>query len=91
MLNIIKKNVKKMEKVIIYSTHQCPFCIMAKKYMDTHKISYENHFVDDDEAQREEMVKKSGQLGVPVLEISGKLFTGFGEDTQRALNSLIKN
>ena len=75
-----------MEKVIIYSTHQCPFCIMAKKFMDEHNISYENHFVDDSEEEREKMVKLSGQLGVPVIVIGDKVYNGFTDTgVQKAL------
>ncbi len=78
-----------MEKVKIYSTHQCPFCIMAKRFMDENKIKYENHFVDDNEKQREEMVKISGQLGVPVILIGDKVYNGFTDTGVK--KELLKN
>ena len=75
-----------MEKITIYSTHQCPFCIMAKKFMDEHNIDYENHFVDDNEEEREKMVKISGQLGVPVILIGDRAYNGFTDSgVQKAL------
>jgi len=74
-----------MDKIKIYSTHNCPFCIMAKKFMDSKNISYENIFVDEDEKLREEMVKISGQLGVPVIVIKEEVYYGFDEKVQKAL------
>ena len=52
--------------ITIFSTETCPFCKMAKSYLDSHGAKYANHFVDQDDATREQMVALTGQMGVPV-------------------------
>lgn len=66
-----------MEKVIIYSTPACVYCGMAKKFFTAHDIAFEEHDVSVDPLARAEMEKKSGQLGVPVIEIGEHIFVGF--------------
>ncbi|HEY9583847.1 MAG TPA: glutaredoxin family protein [Candidatus Paceibacterota bacterium] len=68
-----------MKNVIIYSTPTCHFCGEAKKYMDNHGVSYIEHDVAHDLGQRKIMVEKSGQLGVPVIDIDGKVMVGYEE------------
>jgi len=73
--------------VKIYSTNTCPYCEMAKEYLDGAGIKYENHDVSSDEAAAKEMVEKSGQMGVPVLDIDGKIIIGFNKpEIDKALN-----
>jgi len=64
-------------KVIIYSTKWCQYCKIAKTFFDKHKIPYEERNVAEDEHARDEMEKKSHQLGVPVIEIGEHIFVGF--------------
>jgi len=64
-------------KVVVYSVPTCPHCIQAKKYLDEKHIAYINHDVSADQQARKEMVEKSGQMGVPVIEIDGKIVIGF--------------
>ncbi len=59
-----------MTKIKIYTTTTCPYCKMEKAYLDSKKIAYESVFVDQDPGQAEEMVKKSGQMGVPLTTIT---------------------
>lgn len=66
-----------MKPVIIYSTPSCVYCKMAKTYFDQKGVKYEDKDVMSDLVAREEMIKKSGQLGVPVLDINGKIIIGF--------------
>lgn len=73
-------------KVQIYSTPTCPYCKMAKQYLSERKIEYQDFDVSSDDKAREEMVKKSGQLGVPVIDIDGEIFVGFNkEEIEKAL------
>lgn len=58
-------------KVLIYSTKTCPFCKMEKEYLTGKGVAFENIFVDEDEKKAEEMIQKSGQMGVPVTIITG--------------------
>jgi glutaredoxin len=50
---------------------------MAKEYLDELKVEHTDHDVSTDSAAAEEMIKKSGQMGVPVIEIDGKIIVGF--------------
>ncbi|MEK7641287.1 MAG: glutaredoxin family protein [Patescibacteria group bacterium] len=73
--------------IVIYSTPTCVYCKMAKDFFTKNNLAYEEHDVAADMKAREEMVQKSGQLGVPVIDIDGKIIVGFDEDELRsALN-----
>ncbi len=78
--------VKKDKKVIIYSTPTCVYCKMAKDFFAKNGAQYQEHNVAEDEQARAEMVEKSRQLGVPVIDINGEIFVGFNrEELARAL------
>ena len=68
-----------MAKVIVYSTQTCPYCTMAEDFLKEHKIEFKHVDVSADQAELKEMVDKSGQTGVPVLDIDGKIIVGFNE------------
>jgi glutaredoxin-like YruB-family protein len=69
-----------MKKVEIYSTPTCGYCKMAKDFMDEHKVAYEEHNVSSDLEKRNEMITKSGQMGVPVISIDGEMMVGYDQD-----------
>ncbi len=69
-----------MHKVQIYTTLTCHYCQLAKAYFKEHNVAYEEYNVGTDAAKRKEMVDKSGQLGVPVIDIDGKIIVGFDEE-----------
>ena len=66
-----------MAKVKIYTTPTCHYCKMAKEYFKAKGIEYEEYDVMTDLAKRQEMVSRTGQMGVPVIDIDGKLVIGF--------------
>ncbi len=68
-----------MPKVIIYSTPTCVYCKMAKEFFAKNNVPYTEHNVAEDENALEEMVSKSHQMGVPVVDIDGKIFVGFNK------------
>jgi glutaredoxin-like YruB-family protein len=68
-----------MNKVKIYSTPTCPFCKKAKEFFKKHNVEYEDINVAENEKARDEMIEKSGQMSVPVIEIGNKLIVGFNE------------
>ncbi|MFH1128827.1 MAG: glutaredoxin domain-containing protein [Candidatus Omnitrophota bacterium] len=71
-----------MEKnVLIYSTSTCPFCIRVKQFLTENNISFKNIDVSDNHQAAEEMIQKSGQMGVPVLDIDGKIIVGFDKES----------
>ena len=68
-----------MKNIIVYSTPTCVYCKMAKEYFTANGFAYTEYNVAEDDAKRDEMVTKSGQLGVPVIDIDGKIFVGFNK------------
>lgn len=66
-----------MKNVIIYTTPTCGFCHMAKAYFKQHDIKYEEKDVSQDIMAAQEMVDKSGQMGVPVIDVEGDITIGF--------------
>jgi len=70
-----------MAKTIkVYSTATCPHCIRVKQFLKDNNIIFENIDVSSDQEAAEEMIQKSGQMGVPVLEIDGKIIIGFDKE-----------
>ncbi len=65
--------------VKIYTTPTCVYCRMAKEYFKAQNVTYEEFNVVTDEKAREEMVRKSHQLGVPVIDMNGEIFVGFNK------------
>lgn len=66
-------------KVIVYSTKTCPWCKKVKEFLKANKISFTNKDVGANTKDAQEMIKKSGQQGVPVIDINGKIIIGFDE------------
>lgn len=64
-------------QVTIYSTPTCHFCDKAKEFFQANGVKYTEHDVKSDLARRKEMIELSGQMGVPVITIDGKVVTGF--------------
>ena len=69
-----------MKKVIIYSTPTCHFCQMAKEFFKDNNVEYRDYNVAEDAEKRQEMVEKSGQMGVPVISIDDQIVVGFDEN-----------
>lgn len=71
-----------MDKKIIkiYSIPTCPSCIRAKQFLKDNNITFEDIDVSTNQSAAEEMIKKSGQIGVPVLDIDGEIIVGFDKD-----------
>lgn len=69
--------------VTLYSTQTCPYCHMAEEYLTQLGVEFVNKDVGEDEAAAQEMIEKSDQLGVPVLEIGDFIIVGFERDAVR--------
>jgi glutaredoxin-like YruB-family protein len=68
------------KQVKIYSTPTCPFCIRAKQFLKDNNVAFEDMDVSVNQAAAEEMIRKSGQMGVPLLDIDGELIFGFDKE-----------
>ncbi len=66
-----------MAKVKVFSTPTCPYCVTLKEYLKDNNIEFEAIDVSEDKAGLDEMVKKSGQMGVPVITIDEDVIVGF--------------
>lgn len=73
------------KEVTIYSTPTCHFCHAAKEFFKENNIEYTDYNVAEDTEKRAEMVEKSEQMGVPVIEIGDKILIGFDESALREL------
>ncbi|MBR9682864.1 MAG: NrdH-redoxin [Candidatus Aenigmarchaeota archaeon] len=69
-----------MAKIKMYSTPTCAFCVNAKAYFKEKGIEFEDIDVSTNQEAAKEMVEKSGQMGVPVIDIDGKIIVGFDKD-----------
>jgi len=68
-----------MKKVVIYTTPTCGYCHMAKDYFKEKGVEYEEKDVSVDAEAREEMVNKTNQMGVPVIEVGDDILIGFNK------------
>jgi len=68
------------KSVKVYSTPTCPWCVRVKQFLSENNIVFENFDVSADEAKAEEMMNKSGQMGVPVIDIDGEIILGFDKE-----------
>jgi glutaredoxin-like YruB-family protein len=73
--------------VTVYSTPTCTYCNLAKDYFRKNGVQFTDYNVAQDMAKADEMVKKSGQMGVPVIDINGKIIIGFNQpEIEKALH-----
>ena len=68
-----------MAKVIVYSTSWCPWCDGVKTFLKEKKIPFKDINVENNPEAAQEMANKSGQMGVPVIDIDGTIIVGFNE------------
>lgn len=64
-------------KIKIYTTPSCAYCKMAKEYFKSKNLTWDEYDVSTDIAKQKEMIDKTGQFGVPVIDIDGKIVLGF--------------
>ncbi len=69
-----------MKKIKIYSTPTCVYCVTLKKFLDEKGVKYEEINVAVDQNAAREMIEKSGQMGVPVVDIEGEIIVGFNRE-----------
>lgn len=68
------------KRIVIYSTPACHFCQEAKAFLKENNVEYTDYNVAEDMEKRQEMIEKSGQMGVPVIYIGEEMFVGFDKD-----------
>jgi glutaredoxin-like YruB-family protein len=71
------ETTKAQPRVIVFSTPSCSFCNLAKKYFREKNVKFKDVDVSRDQTAARDMLKRSGQSGVPVIDIGGKIIVGF--------------
>lgn len=80
--NVMSKNIK------VYSTPTCPYCHRAKQFLKDSNVPFEDIDVSKSQEKAQEMITKSGQMGVPVIDIDGKILVGFNKsELESAISS----
>ena len=70
-------------KVTVYGTLHCPWCHKTREFLAAHKVKFTDINIEENEKAKKDIIKKSGQLGVPVIDIDGKIIIGFDESAIR--------
>lgn len=76
-----------MPKVTIYTTPTCVYCKMTKAFFKENNVVYDEKDISTDATARDEMIAKSNQMGVPVIDIDGQIIVGFD---QSRISDLLK-
>jgi len=71
---------KSQSKIRVFSAPGCPYCYTLKEFLKEHNIEFEDIDVSKDEKALKEMIEKSGQMGVPVVDIDGEIVIGFDKE-----------
>lgn len=69
-----------MPKVKIYSTPVCPYCSALKSFLIEHNIEFEDIDISQNEKKQKEIIEKTGQMKVPIVEIDNKIIAGFDKE-----------
>jgi len=81
-----------MSEITVYSTPMCPWCNVLKDFLKEKNIEFEEIDVSKDQTKAQEMIEKSGQMGVPQIEINGKIIVGFDKAAiEKELENLKSN
>ncbi len=74
-----------MQEIIVYLTSECPYCLKTKELFEKNGVAFKEIDVQKDEFAWKEMVRKSGQMGVPVIQVNGKIIIGYDEPKLREI------
>ena len=77
-----------MVTVKVYSTTTCPWCTKAKEFLKKNNIKFKDINISEDEKARNKIIEKSGQIGVPIIEIDNEIIVGFDESKIRKILKL---
>ena len=73
------------DKITVYSTPTCPYCVRAKQFFKDSNVAFDDINVAVDHEKAQEMVTKSGQMGVPVIDVDGEIIIGFDKAKLQSL------
>ncbi|MBD3389357.1 NrdH-redoxin [Candidatus Micrarchaeota archaeon] len=77
---MLERNEKpKQKRVIVYTSPSCPYCNMVKEYLSSRGVEFEGADVSLSREKAQEMLSKSGRMGVPQVDINGRIIVGFNQ------------
>lgn len=82
---------KKQPRVLMFSTPTCSYCNLAKQYFRRNKVRFRDVDISKDPAAARDVMRRSGQMGVPVIDIGGKIIVGFDKPKINQLLGLKNN
>ena len=74
------KKTAKLSKVKLYTTSTCPWCVKTKEFFKANNVKYTEINVSENEKARNDMFEKSGQFGVPVIDVNGTIIVGYDKE-----------
>lgn len=74
-----------MKKVVMYTTPTCAYCKLTKEFFKKNEVEFTEYDVTADATKRDEMIERSGQMGVPVIDVEGEMIVGFDENKLKTL------
>ncbi len=86
----VKIPLQGMANIKVYSTEFCPYCVALKDFLKEWEVSFEAIDVTENQKAQEEMIEKSGQMGVPVVDIDGEIIIGFDKEKLEQLLNIKK-
>lgn len=76
-MTAVNQPSRQNHRVLVFTTPTCPWCVRVKAYLAGQRVPYREIDVSRDPAAARDLVRRSGQMGVPVVEIDGKPVVGF--------------
>ena len=73
----VTDTTERRHQVLVFSTPSCPWCVRAKSYLRERRVPFRDIDVSTDQAAARDLVRRTGQMGVPVIEIDGRSIVGF--------------
>lgn len=68
-----------MSQVVLFSTSTCSWCRRAKRYLRENRVRFKEVNIERDPKAAQDLLKKTGQMGVPVIKIGGRWIVGFDQ------------
>jgi glutaredoxin 3 len=69
-----------MSRVVLFSTSTCSWCLRAKRYFKEHRVPFKEINIERDAEAAHDIVRKTGQTGVPVIKIGSSWIVGFDRE-----------
>jgi len=69
------------KRIVVYGTQTCPYCVQLKEFLKNNGVDFEDIDISVDPEKGQEVAEKTGQIGIPVIDIDGRFIVGFDQKT----------